>query len=121
MAQKEGPPGFFQSNNGQQRNQASSSQQPMQSSSLERLLKQYIEKNEAVLQSQAMSIHNLKLQMGQIANELKSRPQGALPSSIELHATQGIRKRAMSGCDIVQWKDCGRRKEGAEQINFHHN
>ncbi|XP_038874995.1 uncharacterized protein LOC120067518 [Benincasa hispida] len=56
---------------------------------MESLLKQYIEKNETVLQNQATSFHNLEIQIGQIAGKLKSRPQGALPSSTELPRNSG--------------------------------
>ncbi|XP_062085900.1 uncharacterized protein LOC133792007 [Humulus lupulus] len=55
-------------------------QQAMQSSSLEDMLKEYIVKNEAMIQSQAASLRNLEIQVGQLANEMGSRPQGSLPS-----------------------------------------
>ncbi|XP_062103859.1 uncharacterized protein LOC133814974 [Humulus lupulus] len=40
-------------------------------------------KNNVVIQSQAASLRNLEIQMGQLANELRNRPQGTLPSDIE--------------------------------------
>ncbi|XP_062075741.1 uncharacterized protein LOC133779856 [Humulus lupulus] len=55
-------------------------QQAVQSNSLENMLKEYIVKNEAMIQSQATSLRNLETQVGQLANELRNRPQGALPS-----------------------------------------
>ncbi|XP_062104022.1 uncharacterized protein LOC133815169 [Humulus lupulus] len=55
-------------------------QQAIQSSSLEDMLKEYIVKNEAMIQSQAASLRNLEIQVGQLANEMRSRPQGSLPS-----------------------------------------
>ncbi|XP_062080494.1 uncharacterized protein LOC133785259 [Humulus lupulus] len=58
-------------------------QQAMQSSSLENMLKEYIVKNEAMIQSQAASLRNLENQVGQLANELRNRPHGTLPSDTE--------------------------------------
>ncbi|XP_062093867.1 uncharacterized protein LOC133799894 [Humulus lupulus] len=55
-------------------------QKAMQSSSLENMLKEYIVKNEAMIQSQAASLRNLEIQVGHLANEMRSRPQGSLPS-----------------------------------------
>ena len=40
---------------------------------MEALLKEYMQKNDALLQTQASSIRNLELQIGQIAGELKTR------------------------------------------------
>ncbi|KAL5545129.1 hypothetical protein UlMin_008913 [Ulmus minor] len=39
--------------------------------------------NDAVIQSQAASLRNLENQVGQLANELKNRPPGTLPSNTE--------------------------------------
>ncbi|XP_062114377.1 uncharacterized protein LOC133825458 [Humulus lupulus] len=49
-------------------------QQVMQFSSLENMLKEYILKNAAMIQSQAASLRNLENQVGQQANELKIDP-----------------------------------------------
>ena len=49
----------------------------------EALLKEYMQKNDALLQTQALSIRNLELQIGQIAGELKTRQKGFLPSNTE--------------------------------------
>ncbi|KAL5569768.1 hypothetical protein UlMin_026343 [Ulmus minor] len=40
-------------------------------------------RNDAVIQSQAASLRNLENQVGQLANELKNRPPGTLPSNTE--------------------------------------
>ncbi|XP_038889260.1 uncharacterized protein LOC120079161 [Benincasa hispida] len=50
-------------------------------SSLETLLKHYIEKNEATKQSQASSLRNLEEQIEQLAIELKNKVLGMLPSN----------------------------------------
>ncbi|KAL5545591.1 hypothetical protein UlMin_005278 [Ulmus minor] len=68
------PPGFQQ----QQKPQTSEF-----SSSMESLLKEYMARNDAVIQSQAASLRNLENQVGQLANELKNRPPGTLPSNTE--------------------------------------
>ncbi|KAL5542420.1 hypothetical protein UlMin_010130, partial [Ulmus minor] len=52
-------------------------------SSMESLLKEYMARNDAVIQSQAASLRNLENQVGQLANELKNRPPGTLPSNTE--------------------------------------
>ncbi|XP_012461552.1 uncharacterized protein LOC105781573 [Gossypium raimondii] len=61
--------------------------QAKSSNSLEDLLKAYMEKNDAMIQiqvttiqSQVATLKNLENQMGQLAIELRSRPQGALPN-----------------------------------------
>ncbi|XP_062093732.1 uncharacterized protein LOC133799748 [Humulus lupulus] len=46
-------------------------------------MNEYISKNDAVIQSQAASLRNLETQLGQLANELRNRPQGTLPSDTE--------------------------------------
>ncbi|XP_062089707.1 uncharacterized protein LOC133796249 [Humulus lupulus] len=58
-------------------------QQAMQSSSLENMLKEYIVKNGAMILTQAASLRNLENQVGQLANELRNRPHGTLPSDTE--------------------------------------
>ncbi|KAL5549524.1 hypothetical protein UlMin_004755 [Ulmus minor] len=68
------PPGFQQ----QQKPQTS-----VFPSSMESLLKEYMARNDAVIQSQAASLRNLENQVGQLANELKNRPPGTLPSNTE--------------------------------------
>ncbi|XP_062085518.1 uncharacterized protein LOC133791614 [Humulus lupulus] len=73
------PPGFSQ----QPRAQQLQHPQGSQSSSLESLMRDYMAKNDAVIQSQAASLRNLEMQLGQLANDLKNRPQGSLPSDTE--------------------------------------
>ncbi|KAA3473721.1 retroelement pol polyprotein-like [Gossypium australe] len=53
------------------------------SNSLESLLKTYMAKNDALIQSQAATLKNLENQVGQLATELRNRLQGALPSDTE--------------------------------------
>ncbi|XP_060973937.1 uncharacterized protein LOC133039131 [Cannabis sativa] len=73
------PPGFSQ----QPRPQQSHQPQGSQTSSLESLMRDYMAKNDAVIQSQTASLRNLEVQLGQLANDLKNRPQGTLPSDTE--------------------------------------
>ncbi|XP_060969758.1 uncharacterized protein LOC133036986 [Cannabis sativa] len=40
-------------------------------------------KNDAVIQSQVASLRNLEVQLGQLANDLRNKPQGTLPSDTE--------------------------------------
>ncbi|KAA3458760.1 Integrase, catalytic core [Gossypium australe] len=56
---------------------------------MEALLKEYMAKNNVVIQSQVASLRTLKNQVGQIANVLNLIPQGALPSDIENSISQG--------------------------------
>ena len=94
------PPDFHQNcHSHQQQHSQQKSQQATSSSSalsIESLLKEYINKNDAMLQSQATTIRNLEIQMGQIAGELKNRLQGALPSTT--NAPRGNRKEH---CQVV--------------------
>ncbi|XP_030497803.2 uncharacterized protein LOC115713460 [Cannabis sativa] len=73
------PPGFSQQPRPQQTHQPQGSQ----TSSLESLMRDYMAKNDTVIQSQAASLRNLEVQLGQLANDLKNRPQGTLPSDTE--------------------------------------
>ncbi|XP_062088966.1 uncharacterized protein LOC133795533 [Humulus lupulus] len=73
------PPGFSQ----QPRAPQPQHPQGSQSNSLESLMRDYMAKNDAVIQSQAASLRNLEMQLGQLANDLKNRPQGSLPSDTE--------------------------------------
>ncbi|KAH1030180.1 hypothetical protein J1N35_046192 [Gossypium stocksii] len=59
------------------------------SSSMEALLKEYMAKNDDVIQSQAASLRALENQVGQIASALSSRQQGALPSGTKNSRPQG--------------------------------
>ncbi|XP_062080747.1 uncharacterized protein LOC133785536 [Humulus lupulus] len=56
-------------------------------------------KNDAVIQSQTTSLRNLESQLGQLANELRNRPQGTLPSD-----TKNPRKDGKEHCKVVTLK-----------------
>ncbi|XP_062114164.1 uncharacterized protein LOC133825202 [Humulus lupulus] len=53
-------------------------------------------KNDAMIQSQAASLRNLEIQLGQLANELRNRQQGTLPSD-----TENPRKDCKEHCKAV--------------------
>ena len=53
------------------------------------MIKDYIVKNEAVVQSHTVSLRNLKNQIGQLATALSNRPQGSLPSNTENPKREG--------------------------------
>ncbi|XP_062089221.1 uncharacterized protein LOC133795776 [Humulus lupulus] len=53
-------------------------------------------KNDAVIQSQAASLRNLEIQLGHLANDLKNRPQGSLPSD-----TENPRRDGKEQCKVV--------------------
>ncbi|XP_062104070.1 uncharacterized protein LOC133815230 [Humulus lupulus] len=57
--------------------------QVSQSSSSKSLMNKFMAKNDALIQSQATSLRILEIQVGQLANELRTRPQGTLPSDTE--------------------------------------
>ncbi|XP_022158598.1 uncharacterized protein LOC111025053 [Momordica charantia] len=73
------PPGFAYQGQMVEHNQSKGS-----ITSLENIMKQYMANNDATVQSQAASLRNLELQVGQLAMDLKSRPVGALPSDTEV-------------------------------------
>ncbi|KAA3469716.1 Retrovirus-related Pol polyprotein from transposon 17.6 [Gossypium australe] len=56
---------------------------------MEALLKEYMAKNDVVIQSQATSLRALENQVGQISSALNSRQQGALPSDTKNSRYQG--------------------------------
>ncbi|XP_062103150.1 uncharacterized protein LOC133814170 [Humulus lupulus] len=86
------PPRFSQQPRPQQRHQPQGSQ----TSSLENLMRDYMAKNDAVIQSQAASLRNLEIQLGHLANDLKNRPQGSLPSD-----TENPRRDGKEQCKVV--------------------
>ncbi|KAA3461919.1 serine/threonine-protein kinase atg1-like [Gossypium australe] len=74
-------------------------QQPPQtksSSNLENLLKVYIAKNDMLIQSKAKMLNNLGNQVGQLANELRIKPQGVLPSN-----TKNLRSTGKEHCKVL--------------------
>ena len=84
------PPGFHQQSQGQKHvNQD-------QITSLEVLIKEYIAKNEAIVQNQAVSLRNLENQMGQLATTMSSRTQGSLPNNTEDH-----RRESKEHCKVI--------------------
>ncbi|XP_062100842.1 uncharacterized protein LOC133806768 [Humulus lupulus] len=86
------PPGFSQQPRAQQPHQSQGSQ----SSSLESLMRDYMAKNDVVIQSQAASLRNLEMQFGQLANDLKNRPQGSLPID-----TENLRRDGKEHCKAI--------------------
>ncbi|KAH9722903.1 hypothetical protein KPL70_006892 [Citrus sinensis] len=84
------PPGFHQQSQGQKH----ISQDPI--TSLEALIKEYIAKNEAIVQNQAVSLRNLENQMGQLATVMSSRTQGSLPSN-----TEDPRRERKEHCKVI--------------------
>ncbi|KAH9725430.1 hypothetical protein KPL70_007875 [Citrus sinensis] len=83
-------PGFHQQRQGQKH----INQDPI--TSLEVLIKEYIAKNEAIVQSQAVSLRNLENQMGQLATAMSSRTQGSLPSN-----TEDPRRESKEHCKVI--------------------
>ncbi|KAA3486929.1 Transposon Ty3-I Gag-Pol polyprotein [Gossypium australe] len=78
------PPGYNQSIQWQNVQQSSSS-----SLSMEAPLKEYMAKSNVVIQSQAAYLKALENQVGQIANALSSRSQGAFSSDTKNSTSQG--------------------------------
>ncbi|XP_060965226.1 uncharacterized protein LOC133034202 [Cannabis sativa] len=99
------PPGFSQ----QPRH--SQHAQNAQPSSLESLMQDYMAKNDAVIQSQAASLRNLELQLGHLANELKARPQGSLPSD-----TENPRRDGKEQCKSIHLRSGKHLKNSEEEI-----
>ncbi|XP_060973864.1 uncharacterized protein LOC133039082 [Cannabis sativa] len=91
QGRQEYPPGFSQQSRHSQHAQNS------QPSFSESLMRDYMAKNDAVIQSQACSLRNLELQLGHLANELKARPQGSLPSN-----TENPRRDGKEQCKSIQ-------------------
>ncbi|KAH9750406.1 hypothetical protein KPL71_013870 [Citrus sinensis] len=60
------------------------------------LIKEYIAKNEAIVQSQSVSLRNLENQMGQLATAMSSRTQGSLPSNTKEH-----RRESKEHCKVI--------------------
>ena len=67
-------------------------------------------KNDAVIQSQAASLRNLEMQLGQLANDMKTRPQGALPSD-----TENPRRDGKEHCKAIQLRS-GKNLGNPEEI-----
>ncbi|KAH9768947.1 hypothetical protein KPL71_011805 [Citrus sinensis] len=84
------PPGFYL------QNQEKISINNDQLSSLEGLIKDYIVKNGAVVQSHIVSLRNLENQIGQLATALSNRPQGSLPNN-----TEDPRREWIEHCKVI--------------------
>ncbi|KAH9735037.1 hypothetical protein KPL71_017612 [Citrus sinensis] len=84
------PPGFYQ------QNQEQRSINNDQLSSLEVLIKDYIVKNEAVVESHAAYLRNLENQIEQLATIVSNRPQGSLPSN-----TENPRREGKEHCKLI--------------------
>ncbi|XP_062113969.1 uncharacterized protein LOC133824977 [Humulus lupulus] len=67
-------------------------------------------KKDAVIQSQAASLRNLEMQLGQLANEMKTRPQGSLPSD-----TENPRRDGKEHCKAIQLRN-GKNLGNSEEI-----
>ncbi|XP_024042820.1 uncharacterized protein LOC112099628 [Citrus clementina] len=85
-------PGNPASVNYQSQGQKHISQDPI--TSLEALIKEYIAKNEAIVQSQVVSLRKLENQMG--ATAMSSRTQGSLPSK-----TEDPRRESKEHCKVI--------------------
>ena len=79
-----------------QQNQEQRSINNDQLNSLEGLIKDYIVKNEAVVQSHSVSLRNLENQIGQLATALSNIPQGSLPSN-----TEDPRREGKEHCKVI--------------------
>ena len=60
------------------------------------MINEYIAKNEAIVQSQAISLRNLENQIGQLATAMSSRSQGSLPSN-----TEDPRREENEHCKVI--------------------
>ena len=112
------PPGFPKQASAQN---AYSQQQPTQ---MEELMRSYMQKTDTLLQNQQASIRNLEGQLGQIAQQLSTRPSGSLPSKTEEnpHHVNAIMLR--SGKEVkkaerqvqIQEKDPEKGKQKEEEL-----
>ncbi|PON71685.1 hypothetical protein PanWU01x14_071400 [Parasponia andersonii] len=59
---------------------------------MEEILMQCTAKNKANLQSQAATLRTLETQLGQLANAITDRPQGASPSNTEVNLRKDGKK-----------------------------
>ncbi|XP_062086166.1 uncharacterized protein LOC133792274 [Humulus lupulus] len=98
------PPGFSQQPRPSQHVQNS------QPNSLENLMREYMAKNDVVIQSQSASLRNLEMQLGQLANEMKTRLQGSLPSD-----TENPRRDGKEHCKAIQLRN-GKNLGNSEEI-----
>ena len=91
------PPGFglqnqltYGSQQATTQGEGTSQAQHILGTSLESLIKEYMAKNDVVIQSQQASLRNLEVQAGQLANELQNRPLGKLSTDTETPKREGM-------------------------------
>ena len=60
------------------------------------MIKDYIVKNEAVVQSHATSLRNLENQIGQLATAVSNKPQGSSPNN-----TENPRRERKEQCKVI--------------------
>ncbi|KAA0040852.1 hypothetical protein E5676_scaffold306G00800 [Cucumis melo var. makuwa] len=66
---------------------------PSSFSSMVALLRKYMQRKDAFMQSQTTSIINLEIHLGQLAKDFSGRPHGSLPSNIEVpNHNNGVHK-----------------------------
>ncbi|XP_024043141.1 uncharacterized protein LOC112099867 [Citrus clementina] len=109
------PNGFYQ------QNQKQRSINNDQLNSLEGLIKDYIVKNEAVVQSHTVYLRNLENQIGQLATTLSNRPQDSLPSN-----TEDPKREGKEQCKVINLRSendvhslVGVLKRRAESTSIH--
>ncbi|KAL5544977.1 hypothetical protein UlMin_008761 [Ulmus minor] len=79
------PPSFQQQQDQRTQFQAHAPPAPQErSNSLESMMKAFMTKTESHIQNQGVALRNLENQVGQLANALSSRQNGALPSNTEV-------------------------------------
>src|SRR5262249_43315273 len=74
-------------------------------------LDQILENQDATLQNHGASIHNLEVQVGQLAKMLSKRPQSALPSNTKLNPREQVNAITLRSETELKFKP----KKGIEQ------
>ncbi|KAK1369622.1 hypothetical protein POM88_035714 [Heracleum sosnowskyi] len=84
----------------------------------EDLLLQYMQKTDALIQSQSASMRALEMQVGQLASAINNRPQGSLPSDTEPNPKNDKREH----CKSITLRS-GKEIEGDDDVHImtHHN
>jgi len=82
--------------------------------SLESLIKEYMAKNDVVIQSQQASLRNLEVQVGQLANELRNRPLGKLPTD-----TETPKRESKEQCQAIELRSGKEIPNRGEKIKAH--
>ncbi|XP_017970470.1 PREDICTED: uncharacterized protein LOC108660713 [Theobroma cacao] len=90
---------------------------PEKKSQVEELILQYMSKTDPIIQSYGASLRNLETQMGQLANSINSRPQGALPSDIEVNPKG---KEPCNAVTLRSGKEVGRVNEKSIESSKEH-